>query len=812
MSFMVKLPEERQREIIGATMLALTIFLFVALVSDEYQGSIKRPLDGMAEVYNLCGKPGAVVAGVLYVMLGYASHVLYFLTCVWALMLFRHRSLDRIPSRMAGMLVLTGSVAGLLHLDLAGISEEGMPGGMFGAFVSNLLRPTFGQIGSNVIGITLAVVGILLATEFLLLHACRALYVVAGQALRGAIALYELARVHWSQRLERVRERRWPSEKRVRRLPGGKTPKEDDARGKRLDREPETARRDLSRIRIRPDPTAESPFDAVPDEPNETPVYAEDPPRPEKKPETDDTAPFRPPPAVSLALKKARPRRKTMPEDELPPGYEYPRRYTKPPLDLLDHPAPSIAGEGLTEMLRQTSLLLEQALDNHGIEARVTEVTRGPTITRYELEPAPGIKVSKFQSLADDLALALKAQGVRVEAPIPGKGRIGIELPNSERQPVVLRELLESRRFKTQKGRLVIAMGKDIAGDVVTADLAAMPHLLIAGATGAGKSVCTKALLASLLFNHTPDTLQVVLIDPKMVEFSFFNDIPHLITPVVVDPKQAATSLNWLVAEMEERYRLFARLRVRNIEGYNQSVENGEIEMPGVDGEAGESVDVVRKLPYIVCVIDELSDLMMMVRAEVEDAIMRLAQLARAVGIHLILATQRPSVNVLTGVIKANFPVRVAFQVSSRVDSRCILDSMGAERLIGEGDMLYLPAGKASPVRIQGAFVSDDEMNALVSYLKTQAPPQYRDEVQNFGRGDEALDEFDDEDDDLFEEAVQVVLDTGQASISMVQRRLRVGYTRAARLIDMMEQRGIVGPHVGSKAREILVDRATVLD
>ena len=406
------------------------------------------------------------------------------------------------------------------------------------------------------------------------------------------------------------------------------------------------------------------------------------------------------------------------------------------------------------------------------------------------------------------IALALEARGVRVEAPIPGKARVGIEVSNEERDPVIIRELLEHNSFRgVGKGKLNLALGKGISGDVCIADLARMPHLLVAGATGAGKTVCVKALLASLLLQHTPDELQLVLIDPKMVELSIFNDIPHLITPVVTDPRKAATSLAWLINEMEERYRLFADLRVRNIEVYNASVENGEIEVVGGEDVANKTCDVVRRLPYIVCVIDELADLMMLARAEVEDAIARLAQLARAVGIHLIIATQRPSVDVLTGVIKANFPARISFQVSSRVDSRCILDEIGAERLVGMGDMLYLPAGQSKPDRIQGAFVSDEEMNALVAYLKRQAPPQYRDEIENFGKNKDGLAELDEiEDDPLFEDAVRVVLETGQASISMVQRRLRVGYTRAARLIDMMELRGIVGPHTGSKAREILVD------
>ncbi len=512
-------------------------------------------------------------------------------------------------------------------------------------------------------------------------------------------------------------------------------------------------------------------------------------------------------PDGAAAPPRRRIRRKTAAQkvpDELPPDYEYPQAYTKPPLDMLDEPRRKEVSN-LQEQLQKTSEILEKTLENFGIEAHVTDVTRGPTITRFELQPSPGIKVNKFLSLADDLALALKAHRVRVEAPIPGKGRVGIEVPNVQRDQVLVRELLESASFRRHKGMLPLALGKDIAGEVKLADLATMPHLLVAGATGSGKTVCVKALMASLLFSHTPEEVQLVLIDPKMVELSIFNDIPHLITPVVTDPKLAATSLQWLIHEMDERYRLFAHLRCRNIEVYNESVDNGEIEVEGAEDNSS-SVSLVRKLPYIVCIIDELADLMMLARAEVEDAIARLAQLARAVGIHLIIATQRPSVDVLTGVIKANFPARVSFQVSSRVDSRCILDEMGAERLIGSGDMLFLPPGHSKPIRVQGAFVSDREMNDLISYLKTQAPPQYKDEIENFGRKAESREDLLEEDDPLLDEAVRVVLETGQASISMVQRRLRVGYTRAARLIDMMEIKGIVGPHIGSKAREILVE------
>jgi len=826
MGFATRLPSDRYREILGACLLAFTAFLFFALVSDGYHGDVQRPIDDATEVYNLFGAPGAAVAYVLYVLLGFASHIFYFLTCVWALMLFRHSPLDRMPLRIVGMLLLAGSVSGLLHIDLSSPDLE-LPGGMFGAFASNLLIPVFGMIGAHVITLTTAVIGLLLSTEFLFIRALAGLHKLGVHALRACWSFHSLLRSARARRQEIRQTTRKPIQKTslaiLSNRRGAKTTQEETRPAEAIstpfapvpepvpvmDALPEPE--DLSRIRVRQTPVQEFiPFDVVPSEEEEKISQ----PAETSADDTSAVFPIRPrqaTPAASApskgrtARKKPTPRRKNFEEDELPADYVYPRRYTKPSLDLLEYPPESPDDEDLADKLRQTGLLVEKALSTHGIEAKVTDVTRGPTITRFELEPAPGIKVSKFTSLADDLALALKAHGVRVEAPIPGKGRIGIELPNVECEAVVLRELLETPAFKRQKGKLVLPLGKDISGEVVTADLASMPHLLIAGATGSGKTVCTKALLASLLFTKTPEQLQLVLVDPKMVEFSIFNDIPHLITPVVVDAKKAATALNWLVSEMEERYRLFAQLRVRNIEVYNESVENGEIEMPDTETGSGESVDVIRKLPYIVCVIDELADLMMLARAEVEDAIMRLAQLARAVGIHLILATQRPSVNVLTGVIKANFPVRIAFQVSSKVDSRCILDSMGAERLIGRGDMLYLPAGKASPTRIQGAFVSDQEMSALISYLKTQAPPQYRDEIANFGKGGEATEDLADETDELLDEAVRVVLETGQASISMVQRRLRVGYTRAARLIDIMELKGIVGPHVGSKAREILI-------
>lgn len=814
---------DRKCEILGIIVLGLTALLFLALITDGFVSDRgdRRLLDGMTQVPNLLGVPGAVTAGILAIIFGDAAHAIYALTFIWGLMLLSHRPLDRFVTRFAGLFVVTAAVAGLLQMDLISGVSNPQAGGAFGSFMADrLLVRYFGHIGSNVVGVTLLAIGILLATDFLFVHVLLVLRKSVLYLILGSYTMYE-----GLVSLLRGRRRFW---KRRVRKPALREAMQDLEPVLHLNTYPGN---ELGDERVEsphlpwdvpatPPVVQELPFDETPEvneEVHEVTAADGEIQHPDNPPDDLNVKIAEPLPAAgqlelaglaSSEFSRRKPRRARRKAEtvELPPDYQYPKRYTPPTLDLLDLPEPRIV-TNLNEQLRATSRVLEETLQTFGIEARVTDVTRGPTITRFELEPAPGIKVSRFLALADDIALALKAHRVRVEAPIPGKGRVGIEVPNVDRDQVLIRELLESRAFAKGKGKIKLALGKDIAGEVKIADLAAMPHLLVAGATGAGKTVCVKALLASLLFQHSPDELQLMLIDPKMVELSIFNDIPHLITPVVTEPKKAATSLNWLINEMEERYRLFADLRVRNIEVYNESVENGEIEMEPGEGETdGQSFHVVRKLPYIVCIIDELADLMMLARAEVEDAIARLAQLARAVGIHLIIATQRPSVDVLTGVIKANFPARMSFQVSSRVDSRCILDEIGAERLIGMGDMLYLPAGQSKPHRIQGAFVSDDEMNSLVAYLKTQAPPQYRDEIENFGKNSESLAELVDESDPLFDEAVQVVLETGQASISMVQRRLRVGYTRAARLIDMMELKGIVGPHTGSKAREILVD------
>lgn len=461
-----------------------------------------------------------------------------------------------------------------------------------------------------------------------------------------------------------------------------------------------------------------------------------------------------------------------------------------PPLNLLSRPMKGNKTISSAKDITDNIAKLEETLENFSIKAKVTQVSRGPAITRYEIQPPAGVKVSRIVGLADDIALSMAAPDVRIEAPIPGKAAVGIEVPNKEISMVHIRDLLETREFSTSESRLTVALGMDIAGTPVMADLTKMPHLLIAGATGAGKSVCINTLISSILFKATPDEVKFLMIDPKMVELATYNGIPHLVSPVVTNPKKAATTLRWAVREMEKRYELFAKAGVRNITMYNNMFNEAE---PGV----GQN-----RLPLMVVIIDELADLMMVAPADVEDAICRLAQMARAAGIHLVVATQRPSVDVITGLIKANIPSRISFAVSSQVDSRTILDMAGAEKLLGKGDMLYFPVGASKPIRVQGAYLSDKEVEDVVSFLKKQSEPVYDDTVSQAEAKEREEPEAED---DLLPEAVRILIETGHASISMLQRRLHIGYARAARLIDIMEKKGIVGGYEGSKPRAILM-------
>ncbi len=471
-------------------------------------------------------------------------------------------------------------------------------------------------------------------------------------------------------------------------------------------------------------------------------------------------------------------------EDFAPLNETFSGPFRPPSLDLLDDPKTSVGREA-REALLSRARVLEEKLSDFGVSGRVTEVCPGPVITVYEFEPAPGIKINRVTNLADDLALALKAESVRVLGPIPGKSVVGIEVANPEREIVYLKEIIASEPFRHSPSPLTVALGKDVSGQPVVADLLKMPHLLIAGATGTGKSVCLNAMIISLIYKSTPERLRFLMIDPKRIELSIYDGIPYLLHPVVIEPKNATRALRWAVREMERRYSLLEEAGSRNLESYNEEAEE--------------------RLPYLVIVIDELADLMLVSSKEVEEALTRLAQMARAAGIHLLVATQRPSVDVLTGIIKANFPARISFQVSSKTDSRTILDTGGAERLLGAGDMLFLPPGTSRLERIHGAFVSEKEVKRVVEFLKSQGPPEYKEDILAQIDVPEGTEEEDDLfEDEKYDEAVEIVIRTGQASISMLQRRLRIGYNRAARLIERMEKEGIVGPSDGVKPRPVL--------
>ncbi|MBN1828631.1 MAG: DNA translocase FtsK 4TM domain-containing protein [Deltaproteobacteria bacterium] len=484
--------------------------------------------------------------------------------------------------------------------------------------------------------------------------------------------------------------------------------------------------------------------------------------------------------------------------------------FTLPPVSLLDKVDRTVSTVK-KESLVMNARLLEKKLEDFGVEAKVVEITPGPVITMYELEPAPGVKINRITNLADDLALALKAQGIRVIAPIPGKAAIGVEIPNNIRELVCLRDVVDFDDFLNTKYKLPIALGKDIVGNPVLADLARMPHLLIAGTTGSGKSVSLNAMICSILLKSLPDRTKLLMIDPKRLELSGYEGIPHLIHPVVFNPKKAAQVLKWAVDEMERRYRIISEVGLKSIDRYNSLIEKGEVLSPlsakTADEGQGTQPPLREILPYIVIIIDELADLMMVAQRHVEESLTRLAQMARAAGIHLIIATQRPSVDVITGIIKANFPTRISFQVSSKVDSRTILDQMGAEKLLGAGDMLFVPPGTSKLTRIHGAYVSDKEIERIVTFVKTQGPPRY-DETINQYKDEPTEERFDKEDyDEKYDEAVELVTDLGHASISLVQRYLKIGYNRAARIVERMESEGIVGPADGAKPRKILAEK-----
>lgn len=732
--------EEIKYEITGIAMLAVAVLSLVSLFTDS------------------TGVVGEYVEIFLKGLSGEGRYIFPLVLAFFGIKLIRERKRTKFGYQLATGAALFALILTFMHLQLteknlfeAGL--EGKGGGFIGGGVSYVLLSLFGRTGTYIVWTALLIINLVLITNISFLT-------IINFLSRG------VGRV-WVRTRDQVADFVFTEEdeEEMDTVPAETAPKRpvvidssifNFSGNSGLDEEVTEKDEDLPRINIYPEPIEK--------------IIAFEEER-ERKMETE-----------KARTKPERDKKEALPE--ISTG-----NYELPSLNLLSKHT-KVKSTRMNKDITENVRILEDTLESFGIKARVTEVSRGPAITRYELQPAPGIKVARIVSLSDDIALSLAAPGVRIEAPIPGKAAVGIEVPNKEIATVHVRELLESQEFTKSPSKLTIALGKDIAGNPIIADLAKMPHMLIAGATGSGKSVCMNTIITSILFKANPDEVKMIMIDPKMVELNTYNGIPHLISPVVTDPKKAASALRWVVKEMENRYELFARTGAKDIIRYNRAVADRQIE-----SEKGF-------LPSIVVIIDELADLMMVAPADVEDAICRLAQMARAAGIHLLVATQRPSVDVITGLIKANIPSRIAFAVSSSTDSRTILDMAGAEKLLGRGDMLFFPVGAPKPIRVQGAFLSDKEVEALVSFLKTQGQPEFAEGVT---KEDQHSPAEPPEDDELFPDAVRILIESGQASISMLQRRLRIGYARAARLIDMMEERGIVGGYEGSKPRAILM-------
>lgn len=745
--------------------------------------------------FGICGSFGNVVSNLLFGLFGYLAYLVPVLLFVGVCFYVANRENPVAVFKVSAGVVLVPVVCGLIHgmfgnkeLETVGaaygycaLRHDG--GGVTGAGIYHFLEGAFGAVGTFVILGALLVTCVVIISERSFVKSVK----------KGSRKVYDTAKEESVRRKERAQERR--AEKRLEKLASGVSMdvkigkdavhKEDMTELTQFEesvREEILLSPEMTEIPVKKTSKLQKRAEEQLQEPEIREIISE-----EILPEP-----------VTERVEKAE--KEEIEITDLPS-----RQYQFPPLRLLTPPKGGV-NKKQTVKLRETAAKLQQILKDFGVSVTITDVSCGPTVTRYELQPDHGVKVSKVLALADDIKLNLAVADIRIEAPIPGKAAIGIEVPNKENSMVSLRELLASEEFDRHPSNLAFAVGKDIGGKTVITDIAKMPHLLIAGATGSGKSVCINTLIMSLLYKASPEDVKLIMVDPKVVELSTYNGIPHLLIPVVTDPKKAAGALNWAVAEMTRRYQLFAEYQVRNLQGYNEKVKS--IEML-------EDEEKPKKLPQIVIIVDELADLMMVAPGEVEDAICRLAQLARAAGIHLIIATQRPSVNVITGLIKANMPSRLAFAVSSGVDSRTILDMNGAEKLLGKGDMLFYPYGYPKPVRIQGAFVSDDEVNAVVEFLKTHnAAAEVNAEIeeqlkkqqlQSGAAGKLGVDDRGNGNDPLFVEAGKFIIEKDKASIGMLQRWFKIGFNRAARIMDQLSEAGVVGEEQGTKPREILM-------
>lgn len=750
--------------------------------------------------FGICGSFGNMISGLMFGWFGYLAYAIPVALFVGVSFFLANYENPIAAFKVAAGVIAACTLCGLLQGIFGSKELESIwaayedcafyhhGGGVIGAAVSYVLFSCFGTIGAYILMTALFIISAVIISERSFVKGVK----------KGGRKVYDTAKEENIRMKQRAEERR---EKRLERRASGvsmdvKLSKKQASKEEMTEIDP-LNELEREEIYLSPKMTeipiqAEIPVSIAPE-----PVMKEIPPI--EEPKVNEVKP--------VEKRKKKEEKVEAEEMQIPQIQEMAagaKQYQFPPLRLLKAPKGGSSRNSAVQ-LRETAAKLQQILKDFGVNVTVTDVSCGPTVTRYELQPDQGVKVSKILALADDIKLNLAVADIRIEAPIPGKAAVGIEVPNKENSTVTLRELLASDEFDNHSSNLAFAVGKDIGGKTIITDIAKMPHLLIAGATGSGKSVCINTLIMSLLYKASPEDVKLIMVDPKVVELSTYNGIPHLLIPVVTDPKKAAGALNWAVAEMTRRYQLFAEYQVRNLQGYNEKVKS--IEMI-------EDEDKPQKLPQIVIIVDELADLMMVAPGDVEDAICRLAQLARAAGIHLIIATQRPSVNVITGLIKANMPSRLAFAVSSGVDSRTILDMNGAEKLLGKGDMLFYPYGYPKPVRIQGAFVSDEEVNAVVEFLKehneaaavnTEIEEHLKKQQTQTTAGKAGAEEATNGNDPLFAEAGKFIIEKDKASIGMLQRWFKIGFNRAARIMDQLAEAGVVGEEQGTKPREVLM-------
>jgi S-DNA-T family DNA segregation ATPase FtsK/SpoIIIE len=749
----------RVREFVGVALFGAAVIWIIALVSYEPADPVWFfSTGGQTDPANFAGRIGAFLAELSFQLFGYASYLIPAVLIVGGWQSFWCREVDAAGTKAAGATLLFACLSAFLSLVFGSLEVAGKPfraGGYAGDWLAKELSAYLNRTGSVVLILTLIVLAIIMSTQFSFGRFFAAMFAATTRESARAIASFR----EWREDRRREKQRREVIAKHMKK--GTAMPEVPKAR------------------------------EAVPEEENEK----DDLPRPGPVfSPARSLAPQKPPkvnvPAPPLPLSDPEPAGKA-------PAERRKGDYALPPLALLD--APKTERKIDERELMDSARFLEEKCREFSVEGSVVQIHPGPVVTTFEFKPDAGVKYSKITNLSDDLCLAMQAESVLIDR-IPGKSTVGIQIPNHNREQISLREMLESEAYRRSASKLTLALGKTIHGEPYMADLATMPHLLIAGSTGAGKSVGINGMLTSILYRATPDDVRMIMIDPKRLELGMYDDIPHLMTPVVVDPKQAANALRWAVREMEERYKTLAAEGVRNIEQYNRNVHQSIAEM-----RTPQSEEAPKTLPFIVVVIDELADLMMVASNEVEESIARLAQMARAVGIHLILATQRPSVDVITGLIKANLPARISFRCSSKIDSRTILDGNGAEQLLGKGDMLFVPPASSRFIRLHGPYISEQESARLASFLRKQGKPVYDTTIT--AEQKTAADVLEMEKDDLYDEAARIIVQSGQPSISYLQRRLRIGFSRAARLVDMMEMEGLISPASAGAPREVLVDK-----